>query len=105
MRHFWPKTIPKPLSTLVGCHEQVKEIAQLLPKTRLLTLTGIGGIGKTRLALEVASAVESQFEDGVFFVELAPVSDRAGVIHSLLKATYTVENSAENPLLEAPLLA
>ena len=98
MRHFRPKTLPNPLSRVVGRDEQIAEVAQLLAQTRLLTLTGIGGIGKTRLALEVARVVEAQFEEGVFFVELAPVDDESRVIHALLEAIHYVEHSAENPV-------
>jgi transcriptional regulator with XRE-family HTH domain len=65
--------LPAPL---IGRQREVEELGQLLrdPHCRLLTLVGPGGIGKTRLAIEAASQVQTSFVDGVYFVPLAPVS-------------------------------
>ena len=67
--------LPLPLSSLVGRERERTEARQLLAERRLLTLTGPGGSGKTRLALAVAGDVAGEFEDGVWWVELAPISD------------------------------
>ncbi len=69
--------LPRPAHSLVGRDREVAELTALLsaPDTRLLTLTGPGGSGKTRLALPVAAAVAEQFPDGVYFVSLAAVTD------------------------------
>jgi len=67
---------PIPLTSLIGRERERAEIAQLLASTRLLTLTGAGGSGKTRLALAVAEGVASRY-DSVAWVELAPLSDPA----------------------------
>ena len=66
---------PIPLSSFVGREREVAEIGRLLATTRLLTLTGTGGIGKTRLALQVAMELVGSYPDGVWLVELAPVVD------------------------------
>jgi predicted ATPase len=67
--------LPLPLSSLVGRERERTEARQLLADRRLLTLTGPGGSGKTRLALAVAGDVAGEFEDGVWWVELASISD------------------------------
>jgi predicted ATPase/class 3 adenylate cyclase len=70
-----PNNLPMQLTSFVGRETELAEALRLLERTRILTLTGPGGTGKTRLALQVAAEVGDQFPDGVFFVELAPVSD------------------------------
>ena len=67
--------LPRVLNEFVGRERELAEIRQLLPGTRLLTLTGTGGIGKTRLALQAAAEVLDAYRDGVWFVDLAPLSD------------------------------
>ena len=68
-------TLPDPLSSLIGRDAELVEIARLLDSARLVTLTGAGGTGKTRLALESARRAHGQFADGICWVELAPVVD------------------------------
>lgn len=67
--------LPVHLTTFVGREREMAEIMRLLRTSRLLTLTGAGGVGKTRLAVETASGLVEQYEDGVWLVELAPLSD------------------------------
>ncbi|MGY1501015.1 LuxR C-terminal-related transcriptional regulator [Streptomyces sp. QTS52] len=67
--------LPAALTTFVGRHRELAEVRRGLRTTRLLTLTGAGGMGKTRLALEVAAASATDFADGVWLVDLAPVTD------------------------------
>jgi predicted ATPase/DNA-binding CsgD family transcriptional regulator len=67
--------LPLALSSLIGRERERSEARQLLKERRLLTLTGPGGSGKTRLALAVAGGVADRFEDGVWWVSLAPLSD------------------------------
>ncbi len=69
--------LPPPVDALVGRDDEVQELLDLQARCRLLTLTGPGGIGKTRLALEVARRLLPSFEDGVWLAELAPLSDAA----------------------------
>lgn len=70
-------TLPLPLTSFIGRAREIAELKRLLGKTRLLSLTGAGGSGKTRLALEVAGEVMDDFADGVYFVPLAPIDDPA----------------------------
>ncbi|WP_207955939.1 ATP-binding protein [Rubrobacter marinus] len=67
--------LPLELSGFVGREKELAEVGRLLEEARLLTLTGPGGCGKTRLALEAARGLVEGFEDGVWLVELAPLSD------------------------------
>ena len=78
-----PRTnLPHPLSRLVG--REVETVGRLISRSRLTTLTGPGGIGKTRLALETAARVSSNYPDGVWLVELAPIADPKSVPHVVL---------------------
>jgi len=72
-----PHSLPAPLTSFVGREAELQRVGALLRRddVRLLTLTGTGGAGKTRLALQVAGALLDDFPAGVFFVSLAPLSD------------------------------
>jgi len=70
-----PNNLPTQLTSFVGRDDQVREARQLLDRSRLLTLTGPGGTGKTRLSLQIAAGVLDQFPDGVYFVPLSAVHD------------------------------
>lgn len=74
-----PTNLPEPVSELVGREDDLREIISLVTSRRLVTLTGTGGIGKTRLALACARHLLPQFADGVWLVELSPVMD-AGLV-------------------------
>jgi len=70
-----PNNLPTQLTSFIGREDQVAEARQLLERTRLLTLTGPGGIGKTRLSLQIAAELVQRFPDGVYFVALSAVRD------------------------------
>jgi non-specific serine/threonine protein kinase len=72
-----PNNLPRPLNRLIGREQELREIKGLLPTTYLLTLTGAGGCGKTRLALQLGRDASSTaiFKDGVWWVELADLTD------------------------------
>jgi predicted ATPase/class 3 adenylate cyclase len=69
--------LPVPLTSFIGRQRELAELAQILDRARLLTLTGSGGTGKTRLALQLARELEPRFADGAWLVELAPLTDPA----------------------------
>ena len=69
--------IPIPLTSFIGREKELKEVANLSSKSRLVTLTGAGGVGKTRLAIQVVAEILDMFPDGVWFLDLAPISDPA----------------------------
>jgi predicted ATPase len=74
-----PGNLRTPSTSFVGRETELAEIERLLKAHRLVTLTGVGGVGKTRLALEVARRSSPEYADGVWAVELAPLSDPAAV--------------------------
>ena len=95
-----PVRIPFPVSELIGREAETEEVASLLAARRLITLTGTGGVGKTRLALEVAARSASNFPDGVYFVDLSPLTDPAQVLPAVARMLEMPE--ANNvPLLDA----
>jgi predicted ATPase/DNA-binding CsgD family transcriptional regulator len=71
--------LPQQLSSFIGRDQLLADVAELLRANRLVTLSGVGGVGKTRLALEVGAEMADEFPDGVWLVELAPVGDPASV--------------------------
>src|SRR5215472_12994300 len=70
-----PHNLPVELTSFVGRRQELGEVKRLLGSTRLLTLTGSGGAGKTRLAVQAAEELVRGFADGVWFVDLAPLDD------------------------------
>ena len=81
--------LPSQLTSFVGRQREIDEIRRQLSTTRLLTLTGAGGCGKTRLALQVAGELVDQFTDGVWVVDLSPLSEQ-GLIPQTVAATLGV---------------
>jgi predicted ATPase len=81
-----PGNLPVPLTSFVGREEETAEAVRLLGRARLLTLTGAGGSGKTRLALQVAGRLQPGYRDGAFFADLSSVTDPALVPSVLARA-------------------
>jgi predicted ATPase/DNA-binding XRE family transcriptional regulator len=91
--------LPNPATPLVGREREVEEVAGMLTEkdVRLLTLTGIGGVGKTRLATEVARKAGATFPGGVAFVGLAPLGDPALVLPTIARALGLRESDDRSP--------
>ena len=87
-----PNNLPTQLTSFVGRDAELAEAARLLGTTRLLTLTGPGGTGKTRLSLQLAANVAEGFPDGVWFVALEPVRDPALIAPTILTTLGLVES-------------
>jgi predicted ATPase/DNA-binding SARP family transcriptional activator len=75
--------IPIPLTSFIGREKELREVAALFSKSRLVTLTGSGGVGKTRLAIQVVAEVMDLFPDGVWFLDLSPLNDPARIPNTL----------------------
>lgn len=87
--------IPLQLSTFIGREKEQSQIANLIANNRLVTLTGTGGIGKTRLSLKVGEQLLSEWADGVWVAEFAPMSDPALVPQTVAKLFNLVEQTEE----------
>ncbi len=95
----FPNNLPVQLTSFVGREHEIEEINALLQKTRLLTLTGPGGTGKTRLSLQSAAQALESFPDGAWLVELASLAD-PGLIVQNIASVFHVHEQHERPLLE-----
>jgi len=91
--------LPVQLTSFVGREGEIAEIERLLGTTRLATLTGAGGVGKTRLALQVGADAVDQFQDGAMLVELAALSD-PGLVPQVLAMTLGVPERPPRPVID-----
>ncbi|MFI5718814.1 protein kinase [Nocardia sp. NPDC051750] len=94
--------LPLELTSLVNRRTELTEVKNLLSTSRLVTLTGIGGVGKTRLALRAASQVIRDYADGVWLVDLADVSD-SSLLVDIVAATVGVRDESAVPLTDVLL--
>jgi class 3 adenylate cyclase len=95
-----PSNLPAPVDRFVGRVEELDEVRRRLAGTRLLTLLGTGGTGKTRLALQAASELRPDFEDRVYLVDLSPCRDVDAVL-AVTARTVGVHEQGDRPLLDA----
>ncbi|MEO8229508.1 MAG: adenylate/guanylate cyclase domain-containing protein [Chloroflexota bacterium] len=93
-----PNNLPVSLTTFVGRERELTDARRLLTTARLLTITGPGGMGKTRFAIELAHAAAIDFPDGAFFVPLEPVVDPLLVPGTIAHTIGIVESGARPPL-------
>ena len=95
-----PNNLPLQLTSLVGRDVDIAEVSALLEKYRLVTLTGSGGVGKTRVCLQVGANLLERFADGVWFVEFAPIGDPE-LVTSAIATTLSVRLPGQgDPLAE-----
>ena len=94
-----PSNLPTELSSFIGRQRELDEIGGLLATTRLLTLTGPGGTGKTRLAIRTGARVGHRLRDGVFFVDLAPLNDSA-LVGPTIARSLGLSDQAERPIVD-----
>jgi predicted ATPase/DNA-binding SARP family transcriptional activator len=92
--------LPLPLTSFVGRIPELAEVKRLCSRCRLVTLTGAGGIGKTRLAVRVASELTSSFRDGAWLVELAPLND-PGLVPQTVAEVLGVREQPGVPLVDS----
>jgi predicted ATPase/DNA-binding XRE family transcriptional regulator len=98
-REGYPNNLPHPADSFFGRDRDIETVAVHIQADRLVTLTGAGGVGKTRLALETGLRLLNGFADGVWFVDLARISD-PGLVPSAAAAPFGLGESGGRPLAE-----
>jgi predicted ATPase/class 3 adenylate cyclase len=93
-----PTTLPSILTSFIGRKKEIAEVKRLLVEKRLLTIVGPGGAGKTRLAVRVAADLLDVYPDGVWMVDLTPLSNGELVVHHIMKNLGVREEVAYSPL-------
>jgi predicted ATPase/class 3 adenylate cyclase len=91
----FPGNLPLQVSSFIGRDFEADQTIAALNETRVVTLTGVGGVGKTRLALQVAAEVVPRFPEGAWLVELQVVRDPAGVVDAFLTVFAVIERSGQ----------
>jgi non-specific serine/threonine protein kinase len=89
----YPGNLPAQLTSYIGRKKEIGEVKELLKNNRLVVLTGAGGSGKTRLALQVAEELQGSYRDGVWLVELANVRDPSLVLQSIANVLAITEST------------
>jgi predicted ATPase/class 3 adenylate cyclase len=92
--------LPVQLTSFIGREKELEDLKELIESARLVTLTGAGGSGKTRLALQVAAETIGYFHNGVFFVALAPITD-PGLVASTMAQALGIKETAGRSILDS----
>jgi non-specific serine/threonine protein kinase len=92
-------SLPKPLTSFIGRERELTQAKRLLERSFLVTLTGPGGSGKTRMCIALAAEVAGDYPDGVYFVPLAPVRD-PGLVPSTIAQSIGLQDARDRPLME-----
>ncbi len=92
-------SLPKPLTSFIGRERELAQATRLLQGSYLVTLTGPGGSGKTRLCIALAEAVAGDYPDGVYFVPLAPIKDPV-LVPSTIAQSIGLQDARDRPLME-----
>ena len=95
-----PNNLPQQLTTFIGREREIAAARALLGRTRLLTLMGMGGLGKTRLSLQIAADELDNYADGVWFVDLAPIRD-SSLVPGVTAQTLNVQEEPGRPTTQA----
>ena len=95
-----PNNLPQQVTSFVGRERELSDIRKQVGNTRLLTLFATGGVGKTRLSLQVAAEVLDDYPDGVWFIDLAPMTDEH-LVPQAVASVLGVKEEAGRPVLEA----
>lgn len=95
-----PNNLPHQIKKIKGRNTEVEEIKKAIAESRLLTLAGAPGIGKTRLAIEVAAQVLSEYRDGVWWVDLTRISDEA-LLPKTVAETFGLTEGPARPIIDA----
>src|SRR5207302_1286628 len=90
-RRLMTHNLPVQLTSFIGREREIAQVKRFLSSTRLLTLTGAGGVGKTRLAYQVAAAAVEDYRDGVWVADLAPLADASLVPQAAASALSVLE--------------
>src|SRR5207248_8612640 len=90
--------LPEPLTSFIGREHELADVEAVLAANRLVTLTGAGGCGKTRLGLEAAGRAAVDYRDGVWWVDLAPVFDDSLVVSTVMAVFRVKEVASRDPL-------
>jgi predicted ATPase len=91
--------LPIPTTSFIGREKEMKEVRDLFQKSRLITLTGAGGCGKTRLAREITSTLIEEYRDGVWFVDLSPVTDPNFVVKAITEI-LSIKEAPNKPIID-----
>jgi predicted ATPase/class 3 adenylate cyclase len=91
----FPGNLPAQLSSFIGRQAEVSRIAAALTESRVVTITGVGGVGKTRMAIQVAAELLPRYREGAWLVELAPVRDPDGVVGAVAAAFRLTNRSGQ----------
>ena len=97
---YLPTNLPNQVTSFIGREPEMAEVVGLLERSRLVTLTGSGGTGKTRLALQVAADLLDEYPDGIWFIELAPLSD-PDLVPLTVAEVLRVRESPGEPIVQS----
>ncbi|HEX3283796.1 MAG TPA: adenylate/guanylate cyclase domain-containing protein [Mycobacterium sp.] len=92
----FPGNLPAQVSSFVGRKSDIARVVAALGQSRVATVTGVGGVGKTRLAIQVAADLLPRYRDGAWLVELAPIRDGSGVVEAVAAAFHITNTSGQS---------